>query len=118
MYFSLTALLVFVGSLILGVLIYVRNIRSQLLSIANMASMLAFVASLIYVVTVLGNGLEDPSWLAAVIGKTLLMNLYAGLFNVAARVFNGFVNIKVAEEADKRIFSRSARRISARHAFR
>lgn len=91
-FYNLTALLVFLGALLLSVLLYLKNFRGKLVPMVNMCSLLTFLASLVYLINVLGYGIEDPSELMKMIGTVTLMNFYAGLCNVAARVW-----VRVAE---------------------
>ncbi len=85
-FYSSTGLLVFLGALVLSILLYMKNIKASLIPIANLCSLLVFAFFIIYAVDFLGHGIGDPSEFAEMLAISFLMNLYAALFNIAARV--------------------------------
>jgi hypothetical protein len=86
-FYNPIALLVFFGALLLSVLLYLKNIREKIVAIGNLCSLLVVLVSIIYLIHVLGRGIEDPAESTLMLGATILMNLYAVLGNVAARVW-------------------------------
>jgi MFS superfamily sulfate permease-like transporter len=85
-FFNGTALLVFLGALALSILLYLKNIREKIVPAANLCLLLVFLCSIVFVIQLLSEGLEDPSYLTNMLSATLLMDLYAGVCNVLARI--------------------------------
>jgi hypothetical protein len=84
--YSPIGLLVFFGALLLSALLYLKEIKTKFIPIANLCSLLIFVVSIICAVDLLSHGIDDPSNLVEMAALIILMNLYAALFNIAARV--------------------------------
>jgi hypothetical protein len=92
-FFSWIGLLVLIGALLVSCLLYLKNIKTKIVSIANMCSLLVFLVSLVFVINILAHGLNDPAELARMLAATILMDLYAGICNVAARVWVRIVEL-------------------------
>lgn len=96
-FLSVTALVVFGGSLLFSVLVYLRDIKTKIVPAANLCMILVFVISMITIVNTLAAGIDDPSKLAETAAVVILMNIFAGLFNAATRV-----SVRVIELAGRR----------------
>jgi hypothetical protein len=86
-FYSPDGLLVLACALLVSCLIYMKNIKTKIVPIANLTTVLVFIVSLIFIIQILAEGLSDPSESAKMAGLSLIMNIYAGICNVAARVW-------------------------------
>jgi hypothetical protein len=86
-FFNGAALLVLVCALAVSCLIYLKNIKAKLIPIANLCSLLVLLVSIILIINLLAGGFGEADVIAENIALCLLMNLYAVVCNVAARVW-------------------------------
>lgn len=86
-FYSPIGLLVFLGALLISCALYWKNMKTKIVPIANMCSLLVFLVSLVFLINTLTQGLNDPAELARMLAASILMDLYAGICNVAARVW-------------------------------
>lgn len=118
MFYSTIALLAFLAALLLSSLLYIKNIKTKIASAANMCSLLAFLFSMVYLLNMLASGIDDMSRVAGILATAILMNLYACVFNVAARVWERLVNLMELRAAMRRLSSRSTRPLPSRRTAR
>ena len=85
--FNGTGLLVFFAALLLSFLLYLKAKKPKAVAIANMCSLLVFLVSLFFAIHVLTAGMNDLEETGWMLGALILMNLYAGAYNVAARIW-------------------------------
>jgi len=88
LFYNGTALLVLIAALAVSCMLYLQNIKTKLIPIANLCSLLVFLVSLVVLIDILAHGIGDQAELAKGIADVLLMNLYAGVCNVAAWVWS------------------------------
>jgi vacuolar-type H+-ATPase subunit I/STV1 len=86
-FLSGSGLIALFAALLISVLLYWKNIKDKIVAVGNLTLLLVFIVSLVYAISVLAKGLEGPSEATRMIYIVLLMNGYAGICNVAARVW-------------------------------
>lgn len=85
-FWSPTAFLFFLGALLLSILLYAKNFRDKIVASANLCWIMVFLVWLVFIIYILGRGLDDPAELTKTVGASILIHFYAGLWGVVARI--------------------------------
>jgi hypothetical protein len=86
-FWSPTAFLFFLGALLLSVLLYFRKFTEKIVASANLCWIMVLLVWLAFIIYTLGKGLDDPADLTKMVGASILIHFYAGLWGVIARVW-------------------------------
>jgi hypothetical protein len=86
MFFDVSAFFAFVAAFLVGILFNQENLKGRIVSVANLCSLTTVALSLIFLAIPLARG-AGARQMEPVTKILLLMNLYACLFNFAARAW-------------------------------
>jgi amino acid permease len=94
MIFDVSAFFAFIAALLMGILFYLERLNGKIVHVANLCSLAAVALSFVFIGIALAHG-ADGRQLEVTTRSILLLNLYASLFNFAARIWADLKQILV-----------------------